>query len=257
MTTQADFFAAALDAPTGDVVKAELLAVVERDWSGHGRSQQKAVGPSEVGVECARQLAAKIAGATRTNPQGDSLPAWLGTAGHTALEAAFTAENERLMWDHESPRWITERRLEIAPGLAGTCDLFDVSDGRVTDFKFPGATAFSGYRKNGPSAVYRTQAHLYGLGYANAGFDVNEVAIWFIPRSASFAKSFVWSEPFDEELALAAVDRLYKIRNAVDLIGAVDDHSQLDRVPAKPGKDCRFCPFSGQGSNVWSCSQTP
>jgi hypothetical protein len=255
MTTQHDFFAAALDAPTGDVVKADLLAVVERDWAGHGRSQQKAVGPSEVGVECPRQLAAKIAGAPRTNPQGDSLPAWLGTAGHSAMELAFIAENERLMFNQEAPRWITERRLEIAPGLAGTADLFDVRDGRVVDFKFPGATAFSGYKKNGPSEVYRQQSHLYGLGYANAGFEVREVSVWFIPRSSSFAKSFVWSEPFDEGLALAAVDRLDRIRNAVDLIGAVDDHAQLDRVPAKPGKDCRFCPFAGKSETAWVCTQ--
>jgi hypothetical protein len=145
--------------------------------------------------------------------------------------------------------------LVISDGLAGTADLFDVRDGRVVDFKFPGATAFSGYKKNGPSAVYRTQAHLYGLGYANSGFDVQEVAIWFIPRSSSFAKSFVWSEPFDEALALAAVDRLERIRDAVDLIGAAADFSQLDRVPAKPGKGCRFCSFFSAKPvpGSWSC----
>jgi hypothetical protein len=258
MTVDYEFVLDAFDASGGDSIKSDLLAVVELDWAGHGRSAQKAIGPSEAGSECARQLAAKMVDAPRTNPQGDSLPAWLGTAGHSALELAFIAENERLMFNQQAPRWITERRLQIADGLAGTADLYDVRDGRVTDFKFPGASMFSKYRKGGPSEVYRVQGHLYGLGYANAGFDVREVSIWFIPRSSSFEKSFVWSEPFDRDLALAAVDRLAKIRTAVDLIGAVEDNSQLDRVPAKPGDACRFCPFSGKSAeNVWACSQTP
>lgn len=259
MTTPIDFLAEALVAPNaGDAIRADLIAAVETDWANHPRSLQTAIGPSEIGVPCSRQIAAKLAGAQRTNPSGDLLPAYIGTATHARLEESFEADNRRLFAEGRGHRWLTEQRVTVAPGLSGSCDLYSSWDGgMVIDHKVVGATSFRKYLKEGPSEQYRVQAHSYGLGFQNAGYPVARVGIFFIPKSSYLSKSFVWSEPFDPAVALNAVDRLEKIRNAVDLIGAVDDHSQLDRVPARSGDHCTFCPFGGKSSeNVWACSRT-
>jgi hypothetical protein len=254
---QLEFFSDARTpaAPSVDPVRDELIAVVQRDWAGHGRGLQREPGPSEVGAPCTRQIAAKIAGAPKTNVGADIFPAWAGTAVHSALEAAFLADNARLVAEGLPERWITERRVEIAPGLAGTADLFDIEAGRVCDFKVPGASAFSKYKKSGPSEVYRQQAHLYCRGYQVAGYEVREASIFFIPRAANFGKSFLWSEPYNEALALETVARLELIRLAVDGIAAADDHVKLDRIPAVPNDGCRFCDFYSPTPRpgAWTC----
>jgi hypothetical protein len=242
LATQDDFFADAVPAPVVDSVRDDLIAVVERDWLNHPRSLQRAIGPSEVGVACTRQLAAKVAGAPRVNPAGDIMPAWLGTAGHAKLEEAFNADNARLTAEGKHLRWLIENRVEVAPGLSGSCDLFDVIEGRAIDHKFLGATTFRAYKKDGPPRHYVVQAMCYGAGWVRAGYEVREVAIWMLPRAGSLSGSYLWTAPFDPSVADAAVDRLAKVRTAVAAIGAAADFSQLSRVPATPDKGCRFCP---------------
>ena len=257
LATQSEFFADAAAPVEDSSVRDELISVVAREWADHPRSLQAAIGPSEVGVACARQLAAKLAGAERVNAGGDLLPAWIGTAGHAKLEAAFAADNARLVAEGNAPRWIIEQRVEVAIGLSGSCDVFDVREGRAIDHKFLGANTFREYRKNGPPRHYVVQAMCYGAGWVRAGYAVREVAIWMIPRAGTMAGSHLWSAPFDQAVADAAVDRLNLIRAAVDGFGAAADHTQLNRVPATPGLGCRFCPvFSASPTDSWSCSGT-
>jgi hypothetical protein len=279
MTTAAEFLDVAGiaddDDPNqsaNDAILARLKRVLTEDWDTHPRSLQRAIGPSEIGHPCARQIAAKVTGVPAVNPGGDPLPAWLGTAGHAKLEDAFNSDNARVL-EHaqnhpgteartttdpitgeEVGPWITERRLEIAPGLSGTCDLFARLSGTVVDHKFVGASAASKYRKFGPPEHYRVQAHLYGLGYRNAGYRVERVAIWFIPRASFLSKAWVWSEPFDASIAEAAIDRLEKIRTAVEALNARENHEALSLVPATES-GCRFCPFFSAApvEGVWSC----
>src|SRR5690606_18684287 len=126
----------------------DLKGVFKRDWSNHPRSQQKTLGPSEVGHPCVRRLATSMLQFERINPEGDPLPAWLGTAGHAKFEQAVIADNERIIDEYmqhvgrhntirgDAPRctfrdgepvgrWYTERRVTIRGDLAGTCDLYD------------------------------------------------------------------------------------------------------------------------------------
>jgi hypothetical protein len=66
----------------------------------------------------------------------------------------------------------------------GSTDLFDHDTRTVIDHKIVGKSTLDNARRHGPSPTYRTQAHLYGMGWINAGQPVTDVAIAYLPRQA-------------------------------------------------------------------------
>jgi hypothetical protein len=166
-------------------------------------------------------------------------PSYVGTAVHTKLEESFILDNKRLVAAGKEPRWLTERRVAPGFGLEGSCDLFDVETGTVCDFKIVGNTSYVKYTKNGPSEVYRKQAHLYGLGYIQAGFTVNRVAIMFFGRAKTLQDLHVWSEPFSMEVALLALKRMRETQEKLEA-GA----TPLSFAKSV-GDACFFCEFKG------------
>lgn len=196
-------------------VNQAMEAVIFNGIAGQARSQQKLIGPSEIGTDCIRCLARKLAGVERNKPQGiDDLPwlPFLGTAMHEMLEGFFRAACS----EESSPRWLVETKLTVgAIGsnvIKGSCDLFDTSTGTVIDHKLVGTTKLTSVRRKGPGDTYRIQAHLYGLGWQNAGYEVNEVAVKFYPRnSISLSEGIFWSEPYDAQVALDALARANEI----------------------------------------------
>lgn len=287
MSGNAGFFGLTDDAPERDRpptteqqfnagLLGDLKGVFRRGWATHARSAQRALGPSEVGHPCARRLVAATLEFERINPEGDPLPAWLGTAGHAKFEDAVVLDNERLIdqWlkDREQRctvlrgvvggddpqyvgRWFSERRVTVSGGLAGTCDLYDTWTDTVIDLKFPGATAFSTYKKQGPSAEYRVQAHCYGRGYRNEGFDVKRVAIWFIPRGGTLSSSFVWSEAYSDQVVDDTITRLQNIALVLNDLDIEAHPERLALVPKTP-HNCMFCPFYSpkpDPERAWAC----
>lgn len=265
----AEFFG--LSEPVYADADAELLAALKgvfyRDWDNHPRSLQKRLGPSEVGHPCARKLAAGMAGLERLNPDGDPLPAWLGTAGHAKYEQAVIADNERIIAEHQADptvrctydgdkaigRWFPERRVQVSEYLSGTCDLMDTWTNTVTDLKFPGASRATYYSKNGPSREYQTQAHLYGRGYKNAGWPVERVSIWFLPRGGYLSKSFIWSEPYNDDLVDEALAKLDRVTTLVTDLDLANHPERLSLVPHTPN-GCMWCPmWSPTGTEPHSC----
>uniref|UniRef100_A0AAU8GQA2 Cas4 exonuclease n=1 Tax=Mycobacterium phage Pharb TaxID=3136626 RepID=A0AAU8GQA2_9VIRU len=294
MSGNAGFFGLTDDAPERDKpptaaaqFSADLLrdlkGVFKRAWSQHPRSQQRALGPSEVGHPCARRLVTTMLELPRINPEGDPLPAWLGTAGHAKFEDAVAMDNDRIVdeWlrdreqrctvlrsvtEADEPtyvgRWFSERRVQVAGGLAGTCDLFDTWTGTVIDLKFPGATAFQKYKKakeaNNLGEVapeYRVQAHCYGRGYENEGFDVKNVAIWFIPRGGMLSSSFVWAEPYEAQIVADVVTKMQDIALVLNDLDIEAHPDRLAMVPKHP-HNCMFCPFfvtKPDAERAWAC----
>lgn len=237
---------------------ADLKGVFRRDWDNHPRSQQRTLGPSEVGHACARRLAGGLLQLDVIQPDGDPLPAWLGTAGHAKFEDAVKRDNEHIVeqWTAGNPslctqdqingkmfgRWLSERRVTIRDGLAGTCDLYDTWTDTVIDLKFPGSSRATHYRNHGPSPEYRTQANLYGRGYRNEGYDVKRVAIWFLPRAGFLSRSFIWSEPYSDAVVDAALARLDDIAVVINDLRIEDNPALIALVPKTPG-ECAYCPF--------------
>jgi hypothetical protein len=183
-----------------------IWAAVVDGHKQHPRSQQKRIGPSQVGTPCQRRLAYGLLEAPRVAPEGDPFPSITGTGMHEQLETLFARANAALGW----PRYLLERKVEVRPGLTGSCDMYDIAEAAVWDWKGVSTSALAKYRSKGPSEVYRTQAHLYGRGYRNAGFPVKTVNIAFWPRGGWGRDAHWWTEPYDDQIvddALARIDR--------------------------------------------------
>lgn len=227
----------------------DLKAMLVQHANSFARNSQRAIGPSEVGHPCDRQLAAKLAGVEAVMRDGDPLPAYIGTAAHASMEDAAKLANRLLGYT----RWLPETKVYVTDTLSGTCDLYDADTDTVVDFKFPGATAMTKYRKDGPSRVYRIQAHLYGRGYRNAGRDVKNVGIWFLPRGGFLSGSKLWTEPYDDALVETELARLSRVQSFVDTAEVAVYPDRLKMVPKTP-TTCQYCPlFDPAGVTDYGC----
>ena len=216
----------------------------------HPRSLQVAIGPSEIGTACPRKLLYKLTGV----PERDQKPNWkatVGTGGHLWQEEAFDRANLTFADSAGTPgveRWLIEETVTVGSDafgrpITGHCDLFDRATRTVIDHKFVGKTQLAKYRSKGPSPQYRAQAHLYGLGWVNAGIQVDAVAISFLPRDGELRDAYWWTEPFNPQIAADALQRLHGLQithqalgdAAYAVVGTEDDY-------------CGFCPFYRPGS---------
>jgi hypothetical protein len=223
------------------------LRQVVRDADKYAqRSMQRALGPSEIGEPCARKLAYRMLDEARTNEDSDPWAAIVGTAVHAWLASAFEAANARL----GRIRYLVEKRVEIRPGLTGSCDLFDADEFVVIDHKVLGPTTMKAYAAGGPPPNYRAQAHLYGVGWANLGVPVREVALAMYPRSGLLSGLRVWSEPFDPAIAWAAIERHDQILALADTLGCERDASQYRHIPRAPGHACTYCAWLRPGTDT-------
>lgn len=218
-------------------VIAELEGIYERGINGAPRSQQRRIGPSEIGEECTRALAHKLNGDVEPERQ---LPtkAWVGTAMHAELERMITAA------DPTRAVWLTEQRVSVGKingtEITGSCDAFNWQAGMVVDFKTKGKSTLAGHKRKGPGEKYRIQAHLYGRGMQRAGHTVNTVAFWFIGRDSEYAERCWWHEPYDEQIAIDALNRATTIAQLVDALG-------IDTVVGMyPECDDRWCAWCAE-----------
>lgn len=133
-------------------------SVIEAAITSQPRSQQKRIGPSEVGNPCTRCLTHKLIGTPESERHAPWLP-WIGTAVHAQLEDVFMQANA----DLEQTRYLVEATVAVGEiggqVITGHADLFDLEVGEVTDWKIVGATTLRNAKANGPSETYRTQAH--------------------------------------------------------------------------------------------------
>jgi hypothetical protein len=226
-------------APSGVTFKDELVAMLAHHSANQPRSQQRRLGPSEVGHPCTRKLAYGLTLAPRCNDHaGDPLPSMVGTGAHAQMEDVLAGYNE---WHGQ--RFLIESRVEPTPGFTGTMDAYDLRDHAVIDWKFPGTTKMSTVRRDQhPGILYEVQAHLYGLGALRAGLTPRIVRIAFIPRAGFSTNTYVWEVPWNPEIAMAAINRMTStIAMAADL--QVDRHPDRYAVfPATPFQ-CDYCPW--------------
>ncbi len=238
MTASADDF---LDLESVDVEGQlqDLKAMIRWASSNAARSLQKALGPSEVGHPCDRKLAFGMMGEQGNESYSDPLPSIIGTATHAWLESAARKHNELL----GRIRWIVEQRVEVRPGLQGTCDLYDCDTQSVIDWKVLGPTTFGKYTRPdpGPPIWYKRQCQLYGKGYRNLGFPVKMVGICFLPRSGQLSKSKLWLQPYDETVAQEVCDRLDRIALVCADLDVENHPERYALIPETSGDHCDFC----------------
>lgn len=226
-------------------VKDELLDTIRRGITNHPRSLQKKIGPSEVGNPCDRRIGYKLLGVDEINVRASWRPT-VGTAVHAWLQETFDIENVNLTAaggpdGGEVIRWVTEQKVLPAVDLSGSCDLYDQVTATVIDWKVCSATTIKEARGVGPTITYQRQAHLYGKGWANAGFDVDTVGIYYLPSTGELEDGYFWHAPYDQQVADDALARLAQHRALTAQFGT----KALPIMPtdgAEP-RMCRFCPF--------------
>lgn len=237
-----------------DLVHLDLRQVIAAHVRAHPRSQQKRIGPSELGTPCARKLAYKVTGsALHRQDMGTAWRPAVGTAVHAYLEKALIGYNDATGQD----RYLTETPVNCGEidgvSLIGSVDVYDVARATVVDFKIVGPTSLKKARSQGASAIYRTQVQLYGRGFTRAGWPVDHVAILWLPSAGEIAEAVFWSEPYDENVALAAISRAEALAQAIRLGGAENV------IPSLPRADdwCQSCPWFSASATEASVSSCP
>lgn len=228
----------------------ELRRVFVEHAARAPRSLQDHLGPSELGVECDRQVAGKMAGLPATNHVVDPWPSIRGIALHAWAADALTNENART----GVLRWLAEQRVVPHVEHPGTADLYDAVEAVVIDHKFLAETSMAKVRKaSGPPRKYVVQLLLYGLGYHLLGLPVRRVALAAYPATASSLDGlYVWDRAFtgtDGQLLpenAALIEQVFAdtTRRKAYAAALVEQRMTLEQVPAVPDDDeCYFCPF--------------
>jgi hypothetical protein len=236
------------------------LRTAATDWANsRPRSLQVAVGPSEIGSACDRQLAYKALGTPASNTEpSDTWPSTVGTAVHDYVLADALSKPGvgvrgldhplepdelaalRAQLAEQGGRWIVEQKVQIAPGVKGSTDVFDVLTGTVVDHKVLGADSHRETRLRGAKQQYRVQSHLYGFGWAQLGFDVRHVAIAAWPRSGFTTGLHIWTEPYDEQVVEDALARWFRIVDGAP--GLSKQPILFDFLPTADAP-CSWCDF--------------
>ena len=205
----------------------DIRRLIADDSARNPRTLKAGPGPSSIGHPCPRHLAHLIANTPKISQGGDPLPAWVGTEGHAGMERILSG----------LPDWETEIPVTLGGyGITGTTDAYHRPTKSVYDWKFVGVGPLRKYRADGPGQQYRWQAHLYGCGLSLAGYDVETVAICFIPRSGMSTDIHIWSEPYDPQIVETAMARYDAITTITRQLGPAS-------VPTGPAKDlnCDWC----------------
>lgn len=177
------------------------------------RSHQKIIGISEVGSDCRKCVARKLAEKPK-DVSGGWFP-FVGTAVHQALEDGFAGRE----WSDE---YLLENRLHVHSykglELGGSCDMY-AKAGVVNDWKVVGTRALSEAAKGKIKDQYRVQAMLYGLGWVKKGYDVTHVSLTFLPRDKDLSEAQVVMLRYDERVAMEALAALEVLIDAAEIVG--------------------------------------
>jgi hypothetical protein len=218
----------------GDRLAVDLRDAVRVFENSRDRSTQVEIGPSGIGKPCTRCLAREVLGMAVTRDFDDPWCRIIGTAVHAWLADAL----ENMNTIAPEATYQTETRVHPHPDVlpkGGNADLYDAVNKVVIDHKVVGAEQLRKYRNNGPGQQYRIQAHLYGLGFGRLGKPVEHVAVAFWQRGGRLSDLYVWTEPYDAQIALDAINRYRTIRDQALAIGP----AILPHLPADP--DCWDC----------------
>lgn len=224
-----------------DAIKARIKEVIRWADSQSERTLQVGLGPSELGEECDRYLAYRIAGVQGVNKYMDPWKAIVGTAIHRWLEDAVNAYQQA----HRINEFVTEATVPIDDMIEGHSDLF--WNRCVWDYKTKSKDKLKQFRLHGPTDKEIDQIQLYGLGQERLGRKVDYVGIIALPRDGWLEDIVVWADRYNRRYASSILERPYRIAgNLLEQGEAVDWES----VPATPSRLCGFCPFYRPGERA-------
>jgi len=195
-------------------IKELLVKALHDKENKKARSNQVQIGPSELGG-CRRKVWYRLNNQPETNDNELKLAAIMGTAIHAAIENAL-ADNKEV---------VLEQTVEYG-GMKAHVDCYIPSTGAVVDWKTVKAKNLNYF----PSQQQRWQVQVYGYLISKSGLGkVQTVNLVAIPRDGDERDVLVHSEPYDEAIALEALNWLEAIK-------------QSDVAPS-PERDEGYCKF--------------
>lgn len=219
------------------MITADLIRQIITDHdNARPRSQQTAIGPSNLSTPCSRKLAYQLLGVPQVTGDAVNLKAWAGTAVHAQMEAALA----------DDPDWEVEVTvgLDLGDGLTltGHLDAYHRPSKTLVDWKTTGPSAHAKYTRQSPES-YLTQTAVYGLLAVMSGrMAVERTGIVYIPRNGDLSDIHADIRPWDQDRADAALKLLTALHTAAAAGPAV-----LPLIPT--ADDCRFCGWWMPGSD--------
>lgn len=237
-----------------DQLQTDIVEMIEYAIRNRPRSQQKAIGPSEIGHECTRWLGYKLAGVGALNPASERV-SWrtqVGTWVHEGLATELEKLNERL----GRRRFLVEQR--VSPGVLvmadnsvqpiyGSGDAYDCDSATVLDWKIVGPTTLKKVKAvsrqtgkpHGASLRYRIQGMLYGVGFKRLGLPVRRIVIAFLPAAGELSDAYFHAEDMDVDLAEQYIARMHA---AKALTNTLPLDTALELLPTADHY-CTGCPY--------------
>jgi hypothetical protein len=214
---------------------ADLQTIIRTHANGYARSQQTTVGCSQVGHPCPRHLVHALNGTPKVNTDSDPLAAYIGTAVHASLAQALEADNAQL----GRQRWLIEQPVNIPTpegDIPGSVDAYDTDTKTVLDWKCVGEASRRKYKGGDIGSQYRSQIHLYAFGLVLLGYEVEHVALAFVPRNGRLADLTLHVEPYDENGVVETTLRRF---------AAIHTLAEIGNPAAAPTGDapCSWCPW--------------
>lgn len=197
------------------------------------RSLQHAVGASEIGSMCARQVGYKAAGVPGFD-RSDPLRALMGNGFHKVMADGV----ERI--DGGARRYLVETPITL-DDVPGTADLLDRRRKVLVDWKTSTLSRIKEYRRAGFPDKYRVQVMVYGTALVARGEEIDDVALCFVPVDSTLSDIYVWRAPLDTELAKEAVEAYHVIAETAVQAGPGE-------LPANPSSLCKWCDHHVPGS---------
>jgi len=215
----------ALD-PIGLVLADALRELIYTGATTSQRSRQTAVGVSEIGGDCDRKLAYKIAEVTPTNIDADPMPSIIGTGFHLHMEKIFSTLDRR--------RWLVEVPVTYR-GIPGTCDLYDRRRKLLIDWKSTSKAKLRRLRTDGPPLQAQVQIQIYAQALLALGETPQRCALAYVPRDGSLDDLWVWSTPLQPDLVQHWIERF---EGLVERIATGTNPAAID---ATPSRLCGWC----------------
>jgi hypothetical protein len=226
------------------LLRDELNGHIREAIEAHPRSQQKLIGPSELGTTCPRKLAYRLA----QIPELPRSPAWrptVGTAVHAWLADAMVAANATVGFT----RYLVETTVTVGTvrgiEITGTADLYDRVTATVVDWKVVGPNTLRLLAGHGVDPLYQTQLNLYRLGFLARGAPVESLAVYYLPANGELSQGVYKPVAIDEQAALGALARSEAVLWAIEAAGA----EPVIRGAATAPDRCQWCAWYRPGSN--------
>lgn len=226
-------------------VRDAMTEIIEWQYRSTPRNAQIAVGPSELGTPCDRELAYRLAGMKGPH-HSDPWPSIVGTATHTWMSNAVIAFEKA----HGLKRLESELRVQADRVLGGSTDLWWAEKELVLDFKFPGTEGMKKLRESGFGQRYEVQLQVYGLGHERAGRKVSKVGIMALHRAGWLKDMWVKVIDYDRSVAEAAIKRMYDLGSQVHEEGVLEHPERWARIKASPSRMCGYCPMYRAGGDA-------